>query len=264
MDIRIVCTHDAAKFAEALMRPLGGEQHQASLIVGRQSLLEVEAAKASNAVVVLIWSANAPSQHYMREWARNIPPARLIEIGRAPGWPQSERKAPVIDFTTWRGERGGRAWHSLKERLRLIARGFEPQAKSTPQRAAMALGLAGIAAVGAVAIVRMHELAPSVPIAAPEPPERTITTLEAAVDGDIDSDAGVGGPLSMAPEPPSAEELDLVSLPEFAPVDTMPANRIEIPEYRAPEVRDPTLLERLSALNPLRDISFSDEEEDEG
>ena len=260
MDIRIVCTHDAAKFAEALMRPLGAEQHQVCLIVGRQSLLEVEAAKASHAVVLLIWSANAPSQHYMREWARNIPPGRLIEIGRAPGWPQSERKAPVIDFTTWRGERGARAWRGVKERLRLIARELEPQTKSTPQRAVMALGLAGIAAVGGMAMVRMHDLAPSAPIATPEPPEQTIATFEADGDGD----AGVGGPLSMALEPPSAEELDLVPLPEFAPVDAMPANRIEIPEYVAPEVRDPTLLERLSALNPLRDISFSDDEEDEG
>lgn len=262
MDIRIVCTHDAAKLAEALMHLLGAEQHQVCLLVGRQSMLELAAAKASHAAVLLIWSANAPSQHYMREWARNIAPARLIEIGRAPGWPQGERKAPVIDFTAWRGERRARAWNSLKERLRIVARGDKPPAKSTPTRTAMALGLASIAAVSGVAMVRMHEPAPSVPIAAPEPPEETVAMAEPAAVVDIDVAVGIGGPLSIAPEPPSAEELEFVPTPRFAPLDAMPANRVEIPEYLAPELRAPTLLERLSALNPLRDISFGDDDEE--
>ena len=82
-DIRIVCTHDAVKFAEMLLRLLGAEQHQVRLLAGRQSLAELEAAKTAQDAVLLIWSANAPSQHYMREWARNIPPGRLIEIARA-------------------------------------------------------------------------------------------------------------------------------------------------------------------------------------
>ncbi|MGH6950225.1 MAG: hypothetical protein ACREH4_05100, partial [Vitreimonas sp.] len=142
-DIRIVCTHDAVKLADVLMRLLGAEQHQVCLLVGRQSLTELEAAKTARDAVILIWSPNAPSQHYMREWARHIPPARLIEIARAAGWPHDERRAPVIDFIAWRGQRNSRAWSSLKERLRLIARGLEPPTHSAPKRAAMAIGLAG-------------------------------------------------------------------------------------------------------------------------
>jgi hypothetical protein len=40
----------------------------------------------------------------------------------------------------------------------------------------------------------------------------------------------------------------------FTPLElSAPPDLIEIPEYVAPEIRPPTLIERLSALNPLRD-----------
>jgi hypothetical protein len=253
IDIRIVCTHDAIKLAEMLMRLLEAEQHQVRLLPGRQSLADLEAAKASHDAVLLIWSANAPSQHYMREWARNIPAARLIELARAPGWPQGERKAPVIDFIAWRGERGARAWNSLNERLRIIARAQEPS-RPAPKRAVMAMGLASIAAVGGAAMVRMHE-APGPALAAPDASEQTLAALEPEI--------GVGGPLSASPEPPSVEELEIRA--RFAPLDAAPApDLLEISEYLSPSIRPPTLLERLSALNPLRDISFNDDENEEG
>jgi hypothetical protein len=272
IDIRIVCTHDAVKFAEMLMRLLEAEQHHVRLHAGRQSLADLEAAKASLDTVVLIWSANAPSQHYMREWARSIPPARLIELARAPGWPQSERKAPVIDAIAWRGNRSARAWNSMNERLRTIARAHDTPPKQGPKRAAMALGIASIAAVGGAAVVHVQETARPAIAEAPDSTEQTFTTVEADIGDPLDSteqaftsaasdSVGIGGPLTSAPEPPSAEDLEH---PEqrAAPLAAMSLNSIEIPEYVAPALRPPTLIERLSALNPLRDISLSDDEED--
>jgi hypothetical protein len=247
IDIRIVCAHDALKLAEMLMRLLEAEEHQVRLLVGRQSLADLEPAKTTRDAVVLIWSANAPSQHYMREWARNISPMRLVEIARAPGWPQSERKAPVIDFINWRGERGARAWNALNDRLRAVARVMEPP-KPAQNRAAMALGIASIAAVTGAAMVRMHE--PTTPVA--EAPEATEQVLAAAPDPSV----GLGGPLD-AVEPASAEELQLHRLPNprFVPLD-LPAepDLFVEPDYTMAELPPPTLLERLASLNPLRDF----------
>lgn len=270
IDIRIVCTHDAVKLAEMLMRLLEAEQYRVRVLAGRQSLAELDAARTSDDAVVLIWSANAPSQHYMREWARGIPPARLIELARAPGWPQSERKAPVIDAIAWRGERGARAWNSLNERLRTIAR-VHGAPKQAPKRAVIALGIATIAAVGGAAAVRVHDVTGP---AIAEAPDSTEQTVEADIGGPLNTmeqafaiaapdDVGVGGPLTSAPEPPSAEDLENTPHARAAQLAALSLNTIEIPEYVAPALRPPTLLERLSALNPLRDISFSDNEEDE-
>ena len=137
IDITIVCSHDAMKVAEMLTRLLEAEEHKVRLLVGRQSLSEVETSKSARDAVLLIWSANAPTQHYMREWSRQISPLRLVEIGLAPGWPDIARKAPVIDFINWRGERGARAWNALNDRLRAVARIIEPP-KPPPKRAAIA------------------------------------------------------------------------------------------------------------------------------
>ena len=252
IDIRIVCTHDALKLAEMLTRLLEAEEHQVRLLVGRQSVADLEAAKTSRDAVLIIWSANAPSQHYMREWARNISPMRLVEIARAPGWPQSERKAPVIDFINWRGERGARAWNALNERLRAVARIMEPP-KPAQNRAAMALGIASIAAVTGAAMVRMHE--PAAPLV--EASEATEQVLAATPDPSV----GLGGPLD-AIEPPSAEELELHRLPNprFVPLDMPGEPELFVgPNYEMAELPPPRLLERLASLNPLRDFGSDDD-----
>jgi hypothetical protein len=243
-DIRTVCTHDAKKLADTLVRLLEAEQHAVRLTYGRQSLAELEAAKEARDAVLIIWSPDAPSQTYMLEWARNIAPERLIEIALAPGWPRIDRKAPVIDFTTWRGERGARAWNALNDRLRAVARALEPP-KPPPKRAALALGLASVAAVGVAAVVRMNE-----PADAPALAEEPLQTAH----GEEPLGVGVGGPLD-AVEPPSADEplLQRLPNPRFSPLQPIPEpDLMEIEPYTPPEIRDPTLMERLRALNPLR------------
>lgn len=248
INVTIVCTHDAVKTAEVLTRLLEAEEHQVRILHGRQSASAMAAVKTSDDAVLLIWSANAPSQHYMLEWARNIDPSRLIEIGRAPGWPRSDRKAPVIDFVQWRGERGGRAWNALNERLRLIQRQFEP-VKPPPRRAAMALGLASIAAVGGAVVVRMNDQA------TPDPANSAVaetTNEQIFVETPLDPAAGLGGAIN-AFEPASVEdEFRPLAPARYAPLPHLQPDLLQPSAYSAPELRDPTLIERITAFNPLR------------
>jgi|GEM_PF-3400869 len=243
--IHIVCTYDGVSLAETLMRLLEAEQHAVRLSYGRASANDLAAAKSGAGAVVLIWSADAPGQHYMKEWARQIPEHRLVEIASAAGWPKSERKAPVIDFTSWRGTRGARVWNALNERLRQMQRAIEPQ-RTPPKRAALALGLAGLAAVSGAVMVRVNQTAPM--LAAPELEPQSIALID-------DPSAGIGGPLS-AVEPASIDELTYVRLlpnPHYAALDAgAPPDLIELPAYEPPVIRDATLMERIGELNPLR------------
>jgi hypothetical protein len=245
IDVHVVCTYDARKLAETLIRLLEAEGHRARLTFGRQSLAQLEAAKSDDDAVLLIWSPDAPSQLYMLEWARNIDPVRLVEIALAPGAPRIVRKAPVIDFAAWRGERGARAWNALTDRLRAIARDLDPRSAIPPQRAAMALGLASLAAVGGAMWVRFDQAAPTQQQQAAAPVE-TISTE--------DMDVAMGGPLD-AIEPMSAEDLDALHRlpnPRFTPMETPTLELHPVGDTVPDAIRDATLLERISALNPLR------------
>jgi hypothetical protein len=243
IDIHIICTYDAVSFAETLMRLLSAEEHKVRLSYGRASLGELEQAKSERDAVVLIWSYEAPGQHYMWEWARGIAADRLVEVARAPGAPRSDNRAAPIDFSSWRGERGGRAWNALSERLRAVQRAMEPP-KPGQIRAAVAMGLASAAAVTGAVLIRANE--PSQLVAALPEPVAAQETMEA-----------MGGPL-VAIEPASMDEpiafrarayrVSHLSLP--------PEPNLEpIADYQEPDLRDPTFLERLASLNPLRDTN---------
>ena len=243
IDVRIVCAHDAVKLAEALMRLLEAEEHRVRLTYGRQSLAELEAARKTRDAVLLIWSPNARSQTYMLEWARSIEAARLIEIAHsASDFPLIKRSASVIDFTQWRGQRGARAWKALTERLNAVARIFEP-----PQPlSARTLITAGFATAAAAAgIVVMHVNTPGA--------KDVITGAPLEDVALVDANAGVGGPL-YAIEPASLDD-DLVRLrhyPLLAPLPEESAPLSELVNYHELAVREPTLIERLDAINPLR------------
>jgi hypothetical protein len=240
IDVRIVCTHDALQLAEMLMRLLEAEEHRVRLTYGRQSLAELEEAGAAHDAVLLIWSPNARSQSYMLEWARNIPPSRLVELAQGTSdHPHIKRLAAVIDFTSWRGQRGARAWKALVDRLNAVAGAFAPQ--RLPLRTFAGIGLAGAAVASAVV---MNPSASVAPIAV-----APIEELAA-----LDPDTGVGGPTS-ALEPASLEDLELRvrhyrDLPAVEPLTNDPLARV--PELEQFELRDRTLLENLDRYNPLR------------
>lgn len=240
IEVSIVCTHDALKFAETLTRLLEAEQHAVKLHCGRlQAQGALDGAVAEKTAIVLVWSADAPSQHYMLEWGQTIPASRLVEVARAPGAPRLNRNAPVIEFTQWRGERGGRAWTILGERLRNVERTLFPP-KAPPTQALMALGLASVAAVGGAFMVRVDE---QMPLASESP----LAAAELGV-----AEVALGGAF-LAEEPPSIE--DILDLPRvrFAGIDLVrPAELSQLELADLPELRDATLLERLSDLNPLR------------
>jgi hypothetical protein len=243
IDIRIVCTHDAVKLAEALTRLLEAEEHRVRLTYGRQALSALAEARTSRDAVLLIWSPDARSQTYMLEWARTIDPWRLVEIARIQDCPLVSRKTPVIDFRNWRGERGGRAWEALNDRLRGVARVLNP-AKPTSPHALLAMGLASAAAITGAVVVRVNDVLESV---AEETPHQEVVVLE---------QSGLGGPLN-AIEPASLD--DMLDFGPYADVEPLEfgatVQLADVPEIAPHELRDPTLLERLSALNPLRQPS---------
>ena len=242
--ILTVCTHDARPLAEKLVRLLGAEEYDVRLLVGRGSQQGLAEAKSSKEAVLLIWSPAAPSQTYMLEWAKQIDPSRLIEIAVAPGWPRIERKASVIDFASWRGERGGRAWNALHERLRSVMRTLDPQ-PGPPPKAVLALGLSSLAAVGVAVGVRLSADAPQTAPIAPE-----------TQTAHVQETAAMGGAL-FAVEPASIE--DLATIPDVRPLRTGLMEITPLPELKTisdaplPEVRAPTLIERIVELNPLND-----------
>lgn len=238
IDIISVSSHDAKKLAADLVRLLEAEEHTVRMLVGRQSRLAIEDAKSSHDAVLIIWSEDAPSQSYMLEWLSQIDAARLIEIATAPGWPERKgRKAPVIDFSSWRGERGGRAWNALSDRLKAVANIIEPP-KPPARHAPIMLGVVSLAAVGLAAGVRENQDAIIAPVQ--EAAHEHVAQLEAPHDS-------VGG--AIVPIEPASMD-DLAAVPNLRQLNVAPLQMapIELTQVRLdpiPEVRDPTFIERL-------------------
>lgn len=243
IDVRIVCSRDALTFAETLMRLLTAEGHHVRLCFGRASMQELQAAKSERDAVLLVWSFEAPTQHYMLEWERGIPHTRIVEIARAPGAPQSEKRPAPIDFSSWRGERGGRAWNSLSERLRNVERALEPS-RPVPARAAIAMGLVSAAAVTGALFVRANDTTAPGPV---------IGSDFAA--SDESREAALGGPLTYE-EPASLESTDIEFNARLYRVARMPEFNAQpltdLSTGAPPQLRERTLLERLATLNPLQ------------
>jgi hypothetical protein len=244
-DVRIICTYDAAKLAETLTRLLEAEQHRVRLTIGRQTMGELEGARTSRDAVMLIWSPDARSQSYMIEWQHKIDPVRLVEISVAPGAPRFARKANVIDFAHWRGERGGGAWHGLVDRLRAVENVLNPP-KPPSKYAMFAMGMASAAAVTGAVVMRVNDT--SLPIVPQDAADEQLVAE--------DPSTGLGGPL-RAIEPASLEDdpLRIRRMPQLPQLrDTRRVALTDVPEVRYMTLRDETLLERLNALNPLQGI----------
>lgn len=243
-DVRIICTYDAAKLAETLTRLLEAEQHRVRLTSGRQTMSELEEARTSCDAVLLIWSPAARSQTYMIEWAHKIDPVRLVEISVTPDAPRIARKANVIDFSNWRGERGGGAWHGLIDRLRAVENVLNPP-KPPSKYAMFAMGMASAAAVTGAVVMRVNDT--SLPIIPQDAADEQLIAE--------DPSTGLGGPL-RAVEPASLDDpLHIRRMPQLAPLrDTRRVALSDVPEVRYMTLRDETLLERLNSLNPLQGI----------
>lgn len=247
IDVRIICTHDAAKLAETLTRLLEAEEHRVHLTIGRQALGELEAARQTKDAVLLIWSPDARSQTYMREWASKIEAVRVIDLTLMEDWPRLGRKVTAIDFSQWRGERSNRnpAWRLLNERLLGVARVLNPP-KPPPKYAPLALGLASVAALASAVVLRVndHGILPN----APDAPQDQLVAA--------DPSAGLGGPVSTV-EPASMLDATMMPVRDFPDATLMreatsTLQMASLPTLRDYELRDPTILERISAFNPLR------------
>jgi hypothetical protein len=245
-DVRIICTHDAAKLAETLMRLLEAEEHQVHMTVGRQAMGELAGAKETRDAVLLIWSPDARSQTYMLDWLRGIDASRLVELSIADAPKHATRVGAVVDFANWRGTRGSAQWHALNDRLRAVQRALDPP-KPPSKYAALALGMASAAAVTGALVLRMEDT-PTLPVV------EDASAREALVAADPST--GLGGPID-AIEPPSIEdELIFRRHSNVQPLRLAAEARLAQPDAPVQiTLRDETLLERLSGLNPLRNRS---------
>ena len=243
IDVRIVCTHDAKKMALTLQRLLSAQDHHVELCTGRASLEALEAARNTREAVILIWSLDAPSAHYMLQWATGIESKRLIEITRAPNISRGDvRKPGVIDFSAWSGERGGSAWRALVERLRLVARGAEPP-KPPPLRAAVALGAVSALAMGGAIVLRVDDAART---ALEPPPENVIAAS-------VIEDFGMGGPLRPLDAEATEEDAIVIHFRRGARVraieDELDATLADLPgAYEPVEFRRDSLFTLLSGM----------------
>jgi len=246
IDVRILCTHDAAKLAETLTRLLEAEEHRVRLTISRQAMGELESARESKDAVVLIWSPDARSQMFMLEWARQIDPARVIDVTVIEDWPRMGRKAPAIDFSQWRGDRSERAaWNALNDRLRGVARALNPP-KPPPKVAPLALGLASAAAIAGAVVMRMDDVGRVLDPEAPSSSEELVAA---------DPETGLGGPV-LALEPASVDEWRIAvrNYPDAPLLTATGGQQLVAPPAHIGEIeiRDPSLWERLGAINPLR------------
>ena len=236
-NVRIVCTHDAAKTAQMLMRVLAAEGYNLDLSCGRGSLDQLERAVAAKEAVILIWSFDAPAAVFMTTWQKRVDPNFLVEVARAPGAPAlPARRAPVIDFSSWRGERGGGAWRGLQERLRAVIRHAEPPRQVSP-RAMIALGAASAVAVTGAFIIRLGDNTASSDVVA----QKDALTL-------YDIDVGLGGPLT-AVEPASEDDVlfgPLARRAEAIPAHADGAVLSPAPIAQPLQAREAQLLERLA------------------
>lgn len=237
IDVRLVCTHDGLKSAQALARVLAAEGVNVAISYGRASLVQLEQTPSKAEAIVLVWSLDAPGAHYMLQWRQRTDPLRLIEIARAQTWPKQPQRAPVIDFGAWSGERGSAPWRALQERLRAISRACAPP-RPVPKRAALALGAVSVLAAGAALLMRVHDSSQS---ASAPPAEDQITASAEDFEG-------LGGPLN-ALEPESIEATHFGQL--AAHVDPIAAPTLQLLESElAPPLiaRSEPLLERIAAL----------------
>jgi hypothetical protein len=225
-----------------MMRLLAAEEHAVELCYGRASVAQLAGARTRNEAVLLIWSAGAPTAHYMTQWARSIDPDKLIEIASDDAWPQISRRPNVIDFNAWGGERGGSAWRALTERLKAIARASEPP-KPAPHRAAMVLALASVAAVAGALAERVYDAHHMIEA----PPDDLVA------EGPLFSDEGQGGAL-IAIEPGAAEAGALrLSRPAalvqpLAPVDGYALEGGDAAPSMAFAQNNPSMLDRFTSF----------------
>lgn len=254
IDIRIVCTYDGEDTAHTLMRVLTAEQHGVQITYDRKSVEDIEAARHAHEAVILIWSYEAASSRRMWRWLDAIHPNRVIELAQAPGWPESERRrAPVIDFAKWRGERGGRAWSALQDRLRAVNNVLYPT-DPLPKRAAAGAAVASVAVIASLVLTRGAE-PPYAVVALPDD-EHTVAS--------VDEPIGIGGATDFI-EPASIDDPGQFQAHRLRRLEQMSTQTVALapmPQLAELEIRDPTLMERIrDPLGRLARVLSGDDED---
>lgn len=202
--IRIVCAWDSVEKAHAMERLLVAEGYVVSVACGLASLSELDERGDAPECVVCVWSVDAADSYFVWRWVDATDPNAIVEIRLNDIVPALEaRREEPIDFTRWRGDRGGDCWKELERRIRRVAIG-ESGPRVEPVRAAIALGAVAMVALGASAGLRLFDgltgdHTPSSP-----------REMTASVEDDQRPERHMGGLEASVPllEPESADELD--------------------------------------------------------
>ncbi|MBY0564228.1 MAG: hypothetical protein K2P58_08580 [Hyphomonadaceae bacterium] len=256
IDVRIICTFDTLHWAtDSLGRFLEAEQHRVRVCYGRQSLEELDDAKTAREAVIVVWSQDAVFSQYMLDWARSISPIRLVEIATTPRHPRIERMAPVLDFTTWRGDRPSdsrHVWRALLQRLEAVEYDTAPP-KPPPMGASIVLSVASALAVVAAGAHRVADdgapmVAETIEVTAP------VVVTDSSVITPVQSTVALGGAVDVM-EPASFEDLEVIAPIQAARTPLLQVTSpdlVELEPYAQPELPSRNLLTFIGDLNPLR------------
>lgn len=252
----IVCSYDAARDpsspARLLGRVLGAEGVNVELCYGRETRELIERTAAARDPVILLWTSEAVSASYMRDWQKSIDPQLLIELACVPFHSVPEmpnRRAALVEFGTWHGQRAGHEWRGLQERMKWVERALNPPRPVTPGSLAALAAATGMALTGAW-VIRAGDDGAQMQMAAQDDAPGLL-----AAD---DPSTGLGGPL-VSEEPAGIDDGEV----NFGPLARR-AEAIQAVQYGpmaspAPiadplDAREAQLLDRLAEFaQPLLD-----------
>lgn len=206
--VRIVCAWDAIDKAREIERLLEAETYVVTVATGLASLADLDDETRGPEVMLFVWSESRASP-YVRRWLEASPPEAIVELRLGDHVPELEhRREDPIDFTSWKGVRGGECWKELDRRLKRIATEGKPRIEPVVPAIvlASALGLAFVAAAG----VRVFDHGSDQAAAAPS----NTQTITAAVlpPAPIIERGGIS-PAALLIEPESSDDVVISTQP---------------------------------------------------
>ncbi len=226
--IRLVCAWDALDVARNIARLLSAEGFVVSTTAGRVGLDELKNPDRPDECRVIVWSVDGNSSPYVWKWVEDGGEGPLIEIeiARDIAPAHGKRTHDPIDFSKWRGDRGGAEWQALEERLRQAVLGKAPP-PGLRQRAAVFFGVIALVAGGGAGLMRMFEdgtqsaeaTAPQMPFEPVDAPTIDVggpTYISAELEEPFVRGRLVRArPLQAVPAPTLAAEAELLAPMEF-------------------------------------------------
>lgn len=219
--LRLVCAWDAVDLTRTIARILSAEDFNVTIATGQTGLDDLDDPKRPPEHLIIVWSTDGAYSPFVTRWVEENDAASLIEIETVTGVaPEIEgRLQSPIDFSAWRGVRGGSEWEELNRRVSLAVYG-PPPAPSRRAQAAMLFGALAVAAVGAAGVMRAFDAGTQEARATPPPAPVQLVEDRSAMGGPVSAPVELDegpfrpapflrmAPLADLPEPAALTELD--------------------------------------------------------